>query len=78
ERFNVGDFTVTLIELEGEFMPSHAVEFRPNQALTIAAFQSPEVTFMLRLVGDAATVRAARPAFMEMVQDVHPVADRAE
>lgn len=76
DTFQVGEFTISTIAVEGTLMPSRMGggpdQPTPGSELLGAVVEGPEGPWFFKLTGPAETVTAAEPAFEAMLRSVRP------
>lgn len=74
--YEVGDFSVSTIAVEGTLLPSRmgggSGEAVPGSKLVGAVVEGPGGPWFFKMTGPAATVTAAEPAFDAMLRSVRP------
>jgi hypothetical protein len=66
-KLDVGGLPVTIVELGGEYKSMGAGWYTPDQLFLAAIVETPGGDLQIRLVGETATVEAAREDFMTLV-----------
>jgi len=67
-KLDVGGLPVTIVEIRGEYKRMGAVSYTPDQLFLMAIVETPEGDLQIRLVGETATVDAAREDFMTLIK----------
>ncbi len=68
----VSDMPVTLVELRGEYLGMGGGWHKADHAMLVAMIESTDGSIFIKLLGPTATVDAARPSFMAMVEGIRP------